>query len=169
MLHFHFKYSLFIVLDSSGQPEAGFMLGHNHWVGSQKGCESVQNPLYITLSDRYDRETKTQLISSVAPFAIDYKIVYAKHHSPWQLEIKFQTEKLLHIGLCLPRSCENEEIHNLTQKYFDNRVADAQDIFEFDAEVIQVKDLKLRDNFFMKKSVLLLWSVNLLSFILVLL
>lgn len=144
------------MLDSSGHPSSGFMLGNNHWLGSQKGCNAVQRPLYITMSDRYKRIMKENLISTKAPFQINYNMVYAKHTSEWQVEIKFMTELLLHIGLCLPKSCTMPEIHNLTQIYFDQRLASAQNIFEFDAKVLLVKDLKLRDYFFLKKSVLLL-------------
>lgn len=145
------------MLDSSGHPSAGFMLGNNHWLGSQKGCYSVQTPLFISISDRYDRIMKPNLILSKAPFKVTYNMIYAKHTSEWQVEVKFMTELLLHIGLCLPKSCTISEIHNLTQIYFDHRLASVQDIFEFDAKIIQVKDLKMRDYFFLKKSVLLLW------------
>ena len=81
-------------------------------------------------------------------------MIYAKHRSEWQVEIKFLSEMLLHIGLCLPKSCTIQEIHNMTQIYFDDRLASAQEIFEFDARIVHVKDLKLRDYFFLKKSVL---------------
>jgi Nose resistant-to-fluoxetine protein, N-terminal domain len=145
----------FAVLDSSGQAGSGFLLGNNHWLGSTKGCESVKAPLYITLSDRFDRLMKPDLIHEVAPFEMEYRVVYAKHYSPWQVEIKFMTENLLHIGLCLPSSCTNSEIHNLTQEYLNSRELDAQSLFEFESDVLLVKDLKLRDNFFLKTSVLL--------------
>jgi hypothetical protein len=144
-------------LDSSGQLGPGFLLGNNHWFGSEKGCESVQAPLYVTLSNRFERLMKPDLIYSVAPFDMDYRMVYAKHYSPWQIEIKFHTENLLHIGLCLPKSCTNNEIHNLTQEYLNSRTFDAQNLYEFESDVLLVKDLKLRENFFSKTSVIILW------------
>lgn len=39
--------------------------------------------------------------------------------------------------------------------YFHQRISQAQDVFEFNAEVLQVKDMKLRENFYLKKSVVL--------------
>jgi hypothetical protein len=143
-------------LDASGRLESGFLLGNNHWLGSQKGCESVKAPLYVTLSNRFERLMKPDLIRSTAPFEMDYRVVYAKHYSPWQIEIKFHTENLLHIGLCIPKSCTNDEIHNLTQEYLNSRTLDAQNLFEFESDVLLVKDLKLRDNFFSKTSVIIL-------------
>lgn len=98
---------------------------------------------------------KPDLIYDTAPFEVDYRVVYAKHYSPWQIEIKFLTENLLHIGLCLPKSCSNSEIHNLTQEYLNSRLLDSQTLFEFESDVLLVKDLNLRENFFAKTSVIL--------------
>lgn len=35
---------------------------------------------------------KPNLVQSLAPIDIDYKIVYAKHASAWQVEVKFLGE-----------------------------------------------------------------------------
>ncbi|CAO1351424.1 unnamed protein product [Diamesa serratosioi] len=156
------------ILDASGHMQAGFTLGHNNWLGSQKGCQAVQQPLQITLSNRFERLMNPNLLHSVAPFDVDYRMVYFKHTSPWQVEIKFLSENVLHIGLCLPNSCRNSEIHNLTQEYFNSRISDSQEIFDFDGDVILVKDLKLRNNFFTKKSVIIASVVFSLVFFVVL-
>lgn len=141
------------VLDSSGSVVPGFLQGNNHWLGSSRGCESVKAPLHVTLSDRFERLMKPDLINDVAPFEVDYRVAYAKHYSPWQIEVKFHTENLLHIGLCLPKSCSNSEVHNLTQEYLNTRILDQQNIFEFESDVLLVKKLELRKNFFSKRSV----------------
>lgn len=142
-------------MDSSGQVGSNFMLGNNHWIGSTKACGSVNAPLYITLSDRYERSMKPNLIQDTSPFEVEYRIAYAKHHSPWQIEIKLMTENILHMGLCLPKSCTNAEIHNMTQNYLNSKTFDMQNLFEFKGEVLLVKDLKLRENFLYKRSVIL--------------
>lgn len=80
------------VLDSSGSKNAGFLWGQNYWLGSQDGCEAVQEPVYITLSDQYERAMKKGLINDLAPYEMDYRVVYIRHDSPWQVEIKFMTE-----------------------------------------------------------------------------
>ncbi|XP_053687195.1 nose resistant to fluoxetine protein 6-like [Sabethes cyaneus] len=144
------------VLDSSGTQEPGFMSGHNHWIGSEKGCESARTPLSITLSDRYRRNMKPNLVTALAPFDVDYRMVHARHQSAWQLEMKFLSENILHIGLCVPRSCSNGELFNLTARYFDERVINCQDIYEFKPDVLQVKDLQLTENFWSKPSVLVI-------------
>ncbi|XP_052873848.1 nose resistant to fluoxetine protein 6-like [Anopheles cruzii] len=144
------------VLDSSGSQEPGFMWGHNHWIGSEKGCESTRSPLSITLSDRYRRNMKPNLVSALAPFELDYRIVFAKHHSAWQVEMKFQSENILHIGVCIPRSCTNDELHNLTARYFDENIVLAQDIYEFKPNVLHVKNTSLERAFWTKPSIFII-------------
>ncbi|KXJ79811.1 hypothetical protein RP20_CCG027969, partial [Aedes albopictus] len=144
------------VLDSSGIQEAGFMWGHNHWIGSEQGCVAAQTPLSITLSDRYRRNMKPNLVKAMAPFDVGFRMVYAQHQSAWQVEMKFLSENILHIGVCVPQSCSNGELFNLTERYFDERIIQAQDIFEFRPNVLQVKDLQLTENFWSKPSIFII-------------
>ncbi|XP_035904568.1 nose resistant to fluoxetine protein 6-like [Anopheles stephensi] len=144
------------VLDASGSQEPGFMWGHNHWIGSEKGCESTRTPLSITLSDRYRRNMKRNLVTALAPFELDYRIVFAKHQSAWQVDVKFQSENILHIGVCIPRSCTNDELHNLTARYFDENLVLAQDIYEFKPNVLHVKNTALDRAFWSKPSVFII-------------
>lgn len=60
---------------------------------------------------------------------------------------------MLHIGLCLPTSCSDMEISNLTQLYLDSNLLSAQNVFEHHPEVIHVKDLNLSSSFYEKTSV----------------
>lgn len=80
------------MLDASGVQEPGFIWGHNHWIGSEKGCEAAREPLSITVSDRYRRVMKPNLVAAMAPFDVGYRMVYARHQSAWQIEMKFQSE-----------------------------------------------------------------------------
>uniref|UniRef100_A0A8D8I3H0 Nose resistant to fluoxetine protein 6 n=1 Tax=Culex pipiens TaxID=7175 RepID=A0A8D8I3H0_CULPI len=65
-------------------------------------------------------------------------------------------QNVLHIGVCVPRSCSNGELFNLTERYFDEGIVQAQDIFEFQPNVLQVKDLQLGDHFWFKPSVFII-------------
>ncbi|XP_053674198.1 nose resistant to fluoxetine protein 6-like [Anopheles nili] len=147
------------VLDASGSQEPGFMWGHNHWIGSEKGCQTTRSPLSITLSDRYRRNMKRNLVSALAPFDFEYRMVFAKHRSAWQVEVKFQSENILHIGVCIPRSCTNDELHNLTARYFDENLVLAQDIYEFKPNVLHVKNTTLGHTFWAKPSVFIIGIV----------
>lgn len=77
------------MLDASGNPESGFVLGQSFWLGSKKGCEAVQNPLTLTLSSRFERLMHASLQKATAPFDIGYRVVYAAHTSPWQIKVEF--------------------------------------------------------------------------------
>lgn len=77
------------VLDSSGNPESGFVLGQSFWLGSIKGCEAVQKPHTLTLSNRFERVMHANLQKARAPFDIGYRVVYAAHTSPWQIKVEF--------------------------------------------------------------------------------
>lgn len=62
-------------------------------------------------------------------------------------------QKILHVGLCIPTSCTNNEILNITQNYFDQSLLQAQRFFEHQPQVLHVKDLSVKSNFLEKTSV----------------
>lgn len=82
----------FTVLDSSGSPQTGFVFGQNYWLGSIQECEAVRNPIPITLDSRFTRNMKPNLMGATAPFDMEYRVVYAQHESPWQIEVKVLSE-----------------------------------------------------------------------------
>ncbi|XP_055307399.1 uncharacterized protein LOC129571608, partial [Sitodiplosis mosellana] len=147
-------------LDASAMPVPGFVLGHNFWMGSIQGCQAVQNPLPLTISHRFTRFSHSDLWSATAPFDIGYRMVYAEHRSPFQVQVEFflETNKILHVGLCLPRSCSNGEIANLTQEFFDSSILSAQIMHDHQPNVLQVKDLNAKTNLMDK------WSFRLIGF-----
>lgn len=77
------------VLDSSAKFETGFIFGNNFLFGSLKECEALKESHLVTLSKRFFRNMKTNLVDSVAPFDLEYNVVYAKHDSPWQIQSEF--------------------------------------------------------------------------------
>lgn len=81
-----------LAMDASARPGAGFVWGNNMWLGSRRGCESLNVPLSITLTPRFSRIMQEDLIRAAAPNKFQYVMVYAKHNSPWQIEEKFLEE-----------------------------------------------------------------------------
>lgn len=166
-------------------PEPGFVLGQNFWLGSIKGCAAVQKPPPLTISNRFQRSMHSDLLTATAPFKIDYRMVYAEHRSPLQIQVEFVLEKvvnmffffkyfwkgkreqqsfdisfyfqkILHMGLCIPVSCTNDQISNLTQEYFDEEFLDTQIINDYQPNVLEVKDLHPSVNYMEKTSFRLL-------------
>lgn len=77
------------MIDSSARSQPGFVLGNNFWLGSIKGCAAIKEPFRLTLSNRFHRDMKPNLLYAKAPFDIEYRMVYAKHKSPWQIQVEF--------------------------------------------------------------------------------
>lgn len=102
---------------------------------------------------------KKGLLDAVAPFDLEYRVVYLNHNSPWQVEIKFQTERIVHVGLCLPKSCTSPEVYNMTQSFFDNDHSEDTRMLQLHPEVIRVKDMKISETFFNKLSLKLMVGV----------
>lgn len=64
------------------------------------------------------------------------------------------TEKILHIGLCLPKSCTHDHVKILTQNLFDKSPTSFLLVYEMKPKVLEVKNLKFRPRFLLKKSFL---------------
>ncbi|KAL5286192.1 hypothetical protein ACFFRR_007694 [Megaselia abdita] len=151
------------VLDSSAHKNPGFILGNGFWLGSIQGCATTQSPLKISLTKRIKRSMKEDLINDVAPFETEYKVVHLKSNSPWQIDFKVKAEPILHLGLCLPKSCSNEEVFNMTSKSIGNGLIEDFNLLEFQPEVLRVKDLKLSRSFFTRTSLVLFLLITLLT------
>lgn len=111
----------------------------------------MQRPDVVTLSREFDRVMHYGLITQQAPFDMDYRVVYLRHKSPWQVEVKLMSEQIIHIGLCLPTSCRSTEVKELTSDYMAGSFME-NDIFEMQPEMLYVKDLKLRETFYDRPS-----------------
>lgn len=97
---------------------------------------------------------KLNLLESVPPFDVEFRMAYVSHRSPLQIDLKIMLEHVLHLGLCLPSSCNNLEVHSLLQDTFDDM--EMRHKLEMQPKVLDVKDLKLNPRFFFRKSVWLL-------------
>lgn len=113
----------------------------------------------------FERTMKKGLLDAVAPFDFEYRVVYLNHNSPWQVEIKFMTERIVHVGLCLPKSCTSPEVYNMTQSFFDNDQSEDGRILNLHPEVIRVKDMQISETFFNKLSLKLLVGVLTFTFL----
>ncbi|EDW58243.1 nose resistant to fluoxetine protein 6 [Drosophila virilis] len=144
------------VLDASGTKPSGFIYGQNYWLGSREACKGVQRPVGITLSKNFERVMHHGLITQQSPFDMDYRVIYLRHNSPWQVEIKLMSEQIIHIGLCLPRACTSGEVKQLAGEYVSRGMFADNDIFDIRPEVLYMKDLQLRDVFYRRSSFRLL-------------
>jgi hypothetical protein len=63
-------------------------------------------------------------------------------------------EDALHLGLCLPQSCSNDQVFQLLSEVL--RTDKYQQALGLKTKVLQVRDLKLKPSFLLRKSVLAL-------------
>lgn len=146
------------MLDASARVEPGFTFGNNHWLGSYRDCKYAGQPLQVTLSPRYNISLKSNMMTDVAPFAVEFKVIYAEHFTPSQIRLEIFEDNILHIGLCLPKSCSTEEVFEMAQKFFE--MTTIHPVHKINAKVLQVKDLKLREDFFWRKGFLIVRLVH---------
>ncbi|KAH8365985.1 hypothetical protein KR093_007917, partial [Drosophila rubida] len=151
------------VLDASGTKPSGFVYGQNYWLGSREACKGVQRPVGITLSKNFERVMHYGLITQQAPFDMDYRVVYLRHNSPWQVEIKLMSEQIIHIGLCLPSACSSAEVKQLAGEYVSRGMFAENDIFDIRPEVVYMKDLQLQAAFYKRSSFRLLVACTLVT------
>ncbi|XP_030569344.1 nose resistant to fluoxetine protein 6 [Drosophila novamexicana] len=97
--------------DASGSGYHNFMLGNSFWLGNRWTCRALNEQLLLEFTQRQE-----QLLRQGAPFAHDYRAVYLRANSPWQLALAVKEPPLLHIGLCVPRSCDPPQLEQLLRQ-----------------------------------------------------
>lgn len=75
------------VFDASGRVGSGFIWGNNYWLGSEKACLLANSPIRVVLSTKLPKNNFANLSIVESPFPVEYKLVWAKHQSRWQLDI----------------------------------------------------------------------------------
>lgn len=140
------------MLDASGTRPSGFVVGQNFWLGSREACDASNRPLSITLSPQFPRQMHLGIVRDAAPIEMNYRVVYMKHNSPWQVHIEMIAEQILHVGLCLPAACSNSEVLHLMSAYNEQDLFADNEIYNIKAELLYIKDLQLNEEFYQRFS-----------------
>lgn len=82
-----FLYGKIKVLDASGHVAPGFVWGNNFWLGSKKACQFINKRAPVILSHEFHKNHFKNLTYIESPFPVEYKLVWAKHSSRWQVDI----------------------------------------------------------------------------------
>lgn len=139
-------------MDASATRPSGFVVGQNFWLGSREACEASNQPLSITLSPQFPRQMHPGIVKDTAPIDMNYRVIYMRHNSPWQLHIEMIAEQVLHVGLCLPAACSNSEVMHLMTEYNERGLFADNEIYNIKADVLYIKDLRLNEDFFRRFS-----------------
>lgn len=146
----------FLVLDSSGDFETNFIWQNVYWLGSREFCSVINSPIPVYT------ETKTKsvqkLLNDLPPFQLDYRLLYGDIKSKYQIFYEYTITTVLHLGLCVPKSCSDEDIFSMSQKYFsEHRV---HPFFDLEVHFTHVRNMKFDwavfNNWIFK---LLMWDV----------
>ncbi|XP_059611002.1 nose resistant to fluoxetine protein 6-like isoform X2 [Phlebotomus argentipes] len=107
------------ILDASGRRNPAFMLGSNFWLGSEIACRGANSPLHIATTDDPELGSRHwRVLNAISPVEVNYRIVMGKIEGDLRIALKLLFSPLLHVGLCIPKSCSNEFLMRVTQDYF---------------------------------------------------
>ncbi|XP_059620324.1 nose resistant to fluoxetine protein 6-like [Phlebotomus argentipes] len=149
------------LLDASGRIESGFVWGNNFWLGSKSSCARLARPYPVSLSARFSRNNVPHLTDIAAPIPVIYRVIYVRHSSRLQLDMKILDLSVLHIGLCLPTNCSNNDTEILVTQLLADVNSAASEILGKNATVLHSKSLQLRDTFY--RNPLVISSIVLLA------
>ena len=143
------------VLDASGRTQPGFVWGNSFWLGSKRACEMLNNPKRIPLPLSSSRLMLPHIPEIATKVPVEYRMFHASHTSPIQFDSDTFEFVGLHIGLCFPKACHEEEIKRMAEVVFQSGEFKNTAIFG-DVKFNMTRTLKLRENFFEETAVRLL-------------
>ncbi|XP_019872410.1 nose resistant to fluoxetine protein 6 [Aethina tumida] len=128
------------VLDSSGKPSSGFLYGNNIWLGSDLQCLEI--PHRTGMEVNYDRVIRPDPTpDDYPPFSLAFSVAHIKHNSTLQNHAQLPLEFIIQLGLCMPESCNTDEIMELLRMYFNGSYLELQKMYNLDLDVYEVKIL----------------------------
>ncbi|EDW46291.1 GM13301 [Drosophila sechellia] len=128
-------------VDASGGGYANFMMGQRAWLGNRFTCRAVNKPMLQDMTIKNHR-----LLREVSPIQFHYLVAYIESNSPWQLEVTLKKNPLLHIGLCLPASCDVLEVEQLIRRSMAKE--ESFHCWDMDAKLAYAKKPELKTHFF---------------------
>ena len=143
------------IRDTSGKPAPNFINGNNFWLGREYDCNLINNPRQIPLTYTPTRRMFKNVTNIASKVPVEYRMIYASHTSKLQFDTEMFKFVGLHIGLCFPKICEEDEIAEMSKIIF------ASENWQNDPTLGTVafaksKNLNLRENFYREPFVLIL-------------
>uniref|UniRef100_A0A0A1XBI9 Nose resistant to fluoxetine protein 6 n=1 Tax=Zeugodacus cucurbitae TaxID=28588 RepID=A0A0A1XBI9_ZEUCU len=139
--------------DASASLESGFTFGNNFWLGNIEVCQAVAQPVNFQVSSYLPHQMKAELLTSIAPFPVEFRVLYFRHNSSWQVDpvvIAFATR--VHMGLCVPSSCTEQDIRSLMEIYLSSDLFAGSELFDMNLQYDYAKDLKMKPETFRRTS-----------------
>lgn len=80
-------------------------------------CDSVNNQQTLGISP--EAESLHSILGSTSPVAVAYQVFVLNFTSPRQIDVKFNVRPLIHLGLCVPRSCNPRGLYQSVSDYLE--------------------------------------------------
>ena len=77
---------------------------------------------------------------------VEYRMFYISHTSTIQFDADLFNKSVLHVGICLPQSCNKVDAVMMGTNIFEKKYQDA--LLFGDVKFLGTKTLLMRDNFF---------------------
>lgn len=135
------------VRDASGNFQPGFVWGNKFWLGSERSCEVLNQPKKFPLTPSNTRLTLPNVINVTTEIPVEYRMFYATHTSQIQFDSDLFEFDGLHLGLCFPKACHEQEINRMAQVVFQSSEFKNTAIYG-NVTFTNTKTLKVRANFF---------------------
>ncbi|XP_017490231.1 PREDICTED: nose resistant to fluoxetine protein 6-like [Rhagoletis zephyria] len=141
------------MFDASATLEPGFTFGHNFWLGNREVCSAVGHEVHMQMSAYFPHQMNQVLLTSVAPFETDFRVVYLRHNLSWQVDPHMAGfAPRVHVGLCLPSACAEHDVRRLMQTYLSRGLFAGNELFEMHLQYDYMKDLQWQAAIFMRPS-----------------
>ncbi|XP_078044851.1 nose resistant to fluoxetine protein 6 [Augochlora pura] len=131
------------LLDTSGSPGDGFLIGNNFWSGSRLGCDFINDRRELPVSTRYKKNMSLFRDPELEypPFDVRYYVARFTNNSTMQYHLGIMGEDKMVMGLCLPASCTVGELEQIIEKIFRERTLLAGHLYSADYKLIRVSNV----------------------------
>ncbi|XP_076395937.1 nose resistant to fluoxetine protein 6-like isoform X2 [Megachile rotundata] len=133
------------MLDTSGQPSSGYILGNNFWMGNRVQCESLSQKLPFVYSPQNAKNNSRfrNPADEYPPYELNFFGAYIHERGTIQYRhTSMSREDVIILGLCLPASCTEDEVTTMVTKVLDDRLLLADRLYSMDLKLLRVSDLR---------------------------
>lgn len=134
------------VEDASGRKPIEYYWGNNYFLGSEVACEILNGRNEIYLAPRNDRFLNVSALNVKSEFPLEYRVIFLSAKSSLQFNVDFMNKSIIHIGLCLPKSCSDSDLETLSNHIIAKSFSNKDEIFG-DVKFMNSKRLRLRENY----------------------
>lgn len=126
------------MVDASGNIGPGFVWGANFFLGSKTACNAINQKRSLGISS--DAEPLNSILSQTSPVPVAYQVFIANFTSNHQIDVQFNVRPLIHVGLCLPKSCNVNVFYDSLKD-----VLESEDMYEIQNVTVQYHKEGLND------------------------